>query len=97
MIIEGWFVLFCLVIGPLLCVVAILVGSIFKRKYKRSQWMEGLLECEQMIKSGYRIDNLSFAHQWFVLDDSHIGIPLDNQERIQGVVDYIYHYENNLK
>jgi hypothetical protein len=71
---------------------------IFKRKYKRSDWMEGLLECEQLINEGYRVGNLSFAHQWFILDArAQVGIPLDNCDRIQGVIDYIHHYENKLK
>lgn len=35
--------------------------NLFKRKYKKSEWFEGLLEAEQHVYEGYSIDTLTRA------------------------------------
>jgi len=56
---------------------------IFKKKYKRTEWMNGLLEAEELIKE----------KPTFVGGVSHILRGCTEYE--DGVYDYLEHYEEN--
>lgn len=34
--------------------------KLFKKKYKRSEWFEGLLEAEELYKEGFSLNSISF-------------------------------------
>jgi hypothetical protein len=38
---------------------------IFKKKYKRSDWMEGLLQAEELLKEGYTVGSTLDEPLWF--------------------------------
>lgn len=70
---------------------------IFKKKYVRSEWFEGLLEAEEFIKDGY-IFNQKGGYMWFTTQHSSIGVPVSaNMQRILGIRNYMDYYENKLK
>lgn len=56
---------------------------IFKKKYKRTEWMEGLLEAEELVKE----------KPTFVGGVPHILRGCTEYE--DGVYDYLEHYEEN--
>lgn len=101
MIIEGWFVLFCSVIGPMLCVAAILICGLFRRKYVRSEWMEGLLYAEDVLNYYYdKKDHLFVEHtdgmtgytvlgRSRVIDKPHVVRTEVSLEFGQGIIDYL--------
>lgn len=73
---------------------------IFKKKYIRSEWFEGLLEAEEFIRDGYDVDKTlskGCSHIWFTKESESFGIPLKLGERSLGVFDYLDHLENKLK
>ena len=75
----------------------------FKCKYKKSEWFEGLLECEALYKAGNRMveqeSQETCSHLWLTYGDSgKIGINVgQNYWRVVGFLDYIDHFKNNLK
>ena len=83
--------------------------KLFKRKYKRSQWMEGLLNCEQLVHDGFTKDysnildvgrsGKSILHLWFNADNASYSIGIDGfkLDYCRGHLDYLDYYENNLK
>ena len=72
--------------------------NVFKRKYKRSQWMEGLLECENLLQEGYEYLKNDGVHVWFDHKDViKFAIPVRQIQRCIGIMDYLQYYENNLK
>lgn len=58
---------------------------LFKHKYKRSNWMRGLLEAEDMVKQGYSVQQL---------EDEFFN---DVGDYWKASNEYIDYYENNLK
>lgn len=75
----------------------------FKRKYKKSQWFEGLLECEALYKAGSRVIKdeplETCSHLWLSYGEhGRIGMDVgQNYWRVCGFLGYIDHFENNLK
>lgn len=81
---------------------------IFKKKYTRSEWMEGLLEAEQLIQKGFSYHKNDGCHIWFINRDkldfcynqgftsTTIGVPVARTQRCVGVMDYLEHIENNV-
>lgn len=75
---------------------------IFKKKYVRSEWMEGLLEAEQLIKNGYVFQqpwSTDNVHAWFYKqeDERFIGIKTKECDRYLGVLDYVEYHKNTLE
>lgn len=70
---------------------------IFKKKYKRSEWMEGLLWAEGLkIDRGWS-DTLIKDRARICMQrvgQLNVYFPDNKQE---GVMDYLEYYENNLK
>ena len=70
----------------------------FKRKYKRSEWMEGLLEAEELYKEGYVL--YSYEPHWkapkvaFVNKDFNQSV-LDSGscELVKGMLDFDSNYK----
>ena len=52
---------------------------IFKKKYKRTEWMEGLLAGERLVAYGYRMNHWMWNHT----------------EHARGVKDYMKYFEEN--
>lgn len=74
--------------------------KLFKRKYKRSAWFEGLLEAERMYNDGYvhRGVDRNLDYFWYKLEDSYVGFVIQgNHNRMFGAQAYINHYEKFLK
>ena len=69
---------------------------IFKKKYKRREWFEGLLECEELIKSGFEFKEAE-DYMWFTKQHSSFGIPKHATLRCQGIEDYINYFNEKLK
>ena len=59
--------------------------NIFKRKYKRSEWLSGLLNAEEIVKKHSEVP------YWLIKKDFQIG------DYSQGENDYIVYFENILK
>lgn len=79
---------------------------IFKKKYKRSEWFEGLLQTEQLIQDGFVKDTSTTAqmsgersilHFWFKHEDKPYSIGIDGfkLEYCKGVIDYLEHCKRN--
>jgi len=62
--------------------------NLFK-KNKRSAWMEGLLNAEEMVQDG----ELEDALLWYDIHPMFLGFEEENK----GFVDYLDYYEKNLK
>ena len=65
--------------------------SWFKRKYKKSDWFKGLLECEQHVYEGYdtvKLYNVSVAKLR--------ANELLSDDVFYGIQDYLWYYENIL-
>lgn len=77
--------------------------SIFKNKYKRSAWFEGLLECEAEYKSGGRFiePKEGTLTEWVWLsygESGQIGVNINqNYQRAKGYLDYINYFNEKLK
>lgn len=64
--------------------------NLFKKKYKRSEWFEGLLECEQHVYEGYSTATLyNVATKKFNRNQI-------SENGLFGIEDYIWYYENIL-
>jgi hypothetical protein len=68
----------------------------FKRKYKRSEWMEGLLQAEKMWAAGYTIHSYVGIDQnktevSFIDDDGQTVKFRATREWATGCNDYTYH------
>ena len=63
--------------------------KLFKKKYERSEWFEGLLEAEEFCK------NCDYGTTILYLKTEVIG--LDSDECSFGWQDYIEHYQKYLK
>ena len=57
----------------------------FKRKQERSEWMQGLINAERVVRSHGEVP------YWLIKKDYQVG------DYSQGENDYITYYENNLK
>lgn len=67
--------------------------NLFKKKYKRSEWFEGLLEAEKLFQDGYVYDRSTSNYLYFQkLPYNTIGIPNKGMRAI-GVMDYLNHRE----
>lgn len=74
----------------------------FKRKYCRSKWFEGLLQAEQLFKEGFIPDYNDFLSGRIGLmkSSAYVSIPASCGDYYDGVLDYIknfHHYENKFK
>jgi len=73
----------------------------FKRKYKKSQWFEGLLECEAEYKSGGRYIEPKESTEWVWLsfgESGKVGVNINqNYQRAKGYLDYINYFNEKLK
>lgn len=71
--------------------------SIFKRKYKRSQWMEGLLWAENLkLNEGWR-DNLIYSRVPGCTETIEGNFSLLASYFARGAWDCLNYYENKLK
>lgn len=74
---------------------------IFKKKYKRSEWFKGLLECEHEYKSGNRYIEPKEPSEWVWLsygESGQNGININqNYWRAKGYLDYINYFNEKLK
>lgn len=75
---------------------------LFKSKYKKSEWMQGFLECEEAYKKGMRQITTRAVeyHLWIGTENGNFVIGVDinkNLEKVKGYLDYINYFENNLK
>lgn len=78
---------------------------IFKKKYKRSSWMEGLLWAEEHTKIGrdvgyYKTQHPEpFTRYWVKSDDTQINntyrFPINSDDFIRGLEDYLNYFEEN--
>lgn len=69
--------------------------EVFKRKYKRSEWFEGLLFAESCIQDGMAYDDdLMF---WNKDKSEAFGFVQSKIEENWGIYDYIVYYEENLE
>lgn len=65
--------------------------NLFKKKYKRSEWFAGLLECEQHVYEGYNTATLyNVATEKFNRNQI-------SEKCLFGIEDYIWYYENILQ
>lgn len=75
----------------------------FKRKYQRSEWFEGLLQAEQLIKDGYTVGSVLDEPLWFRKIAGKCGakmlctIGYDLSGKKDGAIDYTEHYQKYLK
>jgi len=73
------------------------------KKYKRSEWFEGLLECEVEYKSGGRFikpkEGAIMEWVWLSYGKSgQIGVNINqNYQRAKGYLDYINYFNEKLK
>lgn len=79
-----------------------------KKKYERSEWYKGLLECEKLIQEGYQYHKDDGVHMWFkskTLNDwseelglihSYVAYKV-NDPRCIGIMEYLSHREKYLK
>lgn len=63
--------------------------NLFKKKYKRSKWFEGLLWAEKIVKDS-GIANLEL----YIKSGTHDPMNFDSD---LGAEDYFYYYENILR
>ena len=63
--------------------------NIFKRKYKRSDWLEGLMAAERLNQS--RGSDYALNYLNYVISQ------VKHEEFRQGYSDYLDYFENNLK
>lgn len=65
--------------------------KLFKKKYKRSAWFEGLLEAEKLFKEGFVPDYKDFSSDriHLVKPGAFVMIPKSRGEYYRGVFDYI--------
>ena len=75
---------------------------IFKKKYKRSEWMDGLLQAEQLLKEGYEIGSTLDEPLWFIRTEEanvrcHTTIGYNSLGRKDGAIDYINYFNEKLK
>lgn len=61
----------------------------FKRKQKRSQWMEGVLLAEELVRNS----GIDSAKRCVAITPNY----LKHFPRHIGFIQYLNHYENNLK
>ena len=66
----------------------------FKKKNKRSEWFQGLLQAEELYKEGYEYSFHTGLTLWFVCGDSRIGIPGPTMRKV-GALDYARHRLDN--
>lgn len=79
--------------------------NLFKKKYKKSKWFEGLLEAEKLYAEGYHYHKNDGIHMWFRLTDWHetLGdLPKYIRYRVSdprciGIMDYLGYREEYLK
>jgi hypothetical protein len=69
----------------------------FKRKYKRTEWMEGLLQAEKMWSAGYTIHRYVAMNDketaiTFIDDDDQTTTFFGTREYATGFSDYTGHY-----
>ena len=77
--------------------------SLFKKKYKRSEWMEGLLYAEGQFQSGREVrvyksaHNMGLGKYWIITENKAISnsyrFPCHSDEKVKGVIDYIEYKE----
>lgn len=66
--------------------------NLFKKKYKRSDWLSGLISAEKDLESS------GYEHcRWALLDVRSYGLDYYIIEYTNGYEDYLDYYENNLK
>lgn len=77
--------------------------KLFKKKYKRSEWFEGLLLAEKLIQEGYQVNSTWDEPLWFTKLDEDCGakmictIRYDLSGKRDGAIDYIEHYQKYLQ
>ena len=75
---------------------------IFKKKYVRSEWYKGLLECEQEYKSGGRLVKLEdgVVTEWLWISYGkygRLGINVNQHyQKAKGYLDYIDYFQEIL-
>lgn len=72
---------------------------LFKRKVKRSEWMQGLLECEELHQKGARHVKVPGVSSYLYLgnETAYFCVNLKNHQRVSGYMAYIDHYEKYFK
>ena len=71
--------------------------NIFKRKYKWSEWLEGVMAAESLIQCGYTYNEyMVFGSPDGNTTQSYLNVRYMEGRR-QGCRDYLDYYENNLK
>ncbi|UZS00909.1 hypothetical protein [Pseudomonas phage vB_PsaM_M1] len=75
---------------------------IFKKKYKRSAWFEGLLQAEELLKEGYQVGSTMDEPLWFTKvfecgakSQTTLGYSLDGRK--DGAIEYINYFNEKLK
>lgn len=72
-----------------------------KKEYKRSGWFEGLLDAEQMIKEGYKINHVDDESLWFTKVEDGIKtlctVSYSSDGRKDGAIDYVEYKRDVLE
>ena len=74
----------------------------FKRKYKKSQWFERLLQAEELLKEGYEAGSTFDEPLWFTKvfecgSKSQTTLGYSSDGRKDGAIDYINYFNEKLK
>lgn len=67
----------------------------FKKKYKRSEWMEGLLAGERLVVYGYKMNHEDDQPLFFYKKDGSSDWLWNHTEHARGVKDYMKYFEEN--
>ena len=68
---------------------------IFKKKYKRSEWMEGLLAGERLVAYGYRMNHKDDQPLVFYKKDGSSDWLWNHTAHARGVKAYMKYFEEN--
>lgn len=68
---------------------------IFKKKYKKSEWMEGLLASERLVAYGYRMNHEDDQPLIFNKKDGSSDWIWNHTEFAEGIKDYMRHFGEN--